>query len=142
MYTTTLQALRNANACQRGYDLIANHVGRDFTGNIPLETILDNNGLDDAIWALRATEGGKELAVAFAIYVAEPYYADPAWQEWARKWMSGEDRTPAAADAAYAAAYAAYAAPYAAPYAAARAAYAAERKRQKSIFRRLVRGEL
>jgi len=31
-YTTTLAALRAADACQRGYDLIANHVGRNYEG--------------------------------------------------------------------------------------------------------------
>ena len=156
-YTTTLQALRDNHACERGYNLIANHVGRDFAGPIDLETILDNNGLDDAIWALRATEGGRELAIAFAIYCAEPYYTDPAWREWATNWMNGTDRTPASAERAANAAYAAYAAADAAyaaaraAYAAARAAYAAayaastaraaERTRQVEVFCKLVRGE-
>jgi len=66
-----------------------------------------------------------EQRIAFAIYCVEPYYTDPVWQEWARKWMSGEDRSHAAAAYA-AAAYAAYAAANAAAYAAnAAAAYAA-----------------
>jgi len=48
-YTTTLSALRTADACKRGYDLIANHVGRDHKGTIPLETILNVNGLDFSV---------------------------------------------------------------------------------------------
>ena len=53
--------------------------------------------------------------VAFAILVAKKVYKNAKWNEWADKWLNGEDRTADAnaADAAYAA-YAATDAPYAA----------------------------
>jgi hypothetical protein len=124
MKTTTLQRLKDNNACKRGYDLIANHVGVDFTGDIPLETILDNNGLDDCILALRATDGGKEIAQEFAIRVSKKVYFEPSWVKWADNWLDGTDRSKNAAAAAAAAAADAYAA-NAANAAAANAAAAA-----------------
>ena len=110
MKTTTLQRLRENKACQRGYDLIANHVGIDFTGDIALETILDINGLQDCIWSLRITNGGKEIAQEFAIRVAKKVYFEQSWVKWADNWLDGTDRSVAAADAAAYAAYTAYAA--------------------------------
>lgn len=88
-YTTTLEKLRKYHACERGYDLIANHVGREFTGEIDLLTILQVNGLEDCIWAMRATDGGADLATAFSIYCAHRVYNDPVWVKWASCWMSG-----------------------------------------------------
>jgi hypothetical protein len=129
MKTTTLQRLRDNNACELGYNLIANHVGVDFTGSIPLETILDNNGLSDCIWALRATDGGKEIAQEFAIRVALKVYFEPSWVSWANNWLNGTDRSKTAAYAAAAACAAANAAnaAYSANAAnAANAAYAAD----------------
>ena len=59
--------------------------------------------------------------IAFGILCAKEVYKDSSWNQWADKWLSGEDRTKSSADAAAdAAAYAAYAA-----YAAANAARAA-----------------
>jgi hypothetical protein len=124
MKTTTLQRLRDNNACELGYNLIANHVGVDFTGSIPLETILDNNGLSDCIWALRATDGGKEIAQEFAIRVALKVYFEPSWVSWANNWLNGTDRSKTAAYAAAAACAAANAANADAAYAAAYAAAA------------------
>ena len=76
--------------------------------------------------------------IAFTILVAKKVYKNAKWNEWADKWLSGENRAARAAAyaraanaaeaayAAYAAAYAAYAAAYNAAYAAAyNAAYAA-----------------
>ena len=71
--------------------------------------------------------------IAFGILCAKEVYKDSSWNQWADKWLSGEDRTKSSADAAakYAAAAAATAADaaaaakYAAKYAAADAAAAA-----------------
>src|SRR5574340_1829114 len=101
--TTTLALLRQHNACDRGYNLIANHVGQDFIGQIDLRTILEVNGQADCLWALRATEQpeGRLVAVAFSIYCAEPYCQNEAWHTWAARWMDGTDRSKeAAAEAA------------------------------------------
>jgi hypothetical protein len=72
-----------------------------------------------------------EMRVRFAILCAKEVCADLPWNAWADKWLSGEDRSEAAAGAAAAAAYAARAAraaraAEAAAAAAARSAYAAE----------------
>ena len=57
---------------------------------------------------------------AYGILCAKSVYSDVKWNQWADKWLSGEDRTEASALAAV------YAARYAAVYAAADAARAAE----------------
>ena len=67
--------------------------------------------------------------ITFGILCVKEVYKDPSWNQWADKWLSGEDRTEAsaAANAYYAAnaANAANAAAYAAASNAADAAYAA-----------------
>lgn len=151
--TTTLELLRQHNACERGYNLIADHVGRNFTGKIDLLTILDNNGVEDCAWALRAAEQpeAREIAIEFAIKCAQPYCSDPAWHTWATGWLDGSDRSRDAAAAAEAAAVwaadaaarvAAWAAAEAAAWAAAavaEAVAAAERERQTAIMRELLK---
>ncbi len=72
-----------------------------------------------------------EMRVRFAIMCAKEVCADLPWNAWADKWLSGEDRSEAAAGAAAEAAWAARAAraaraAEAAAAWAARAAYAAE----------------
>jgi hypothetical protein len=58
--TTTFSRLRKAEACTSGYKKLAAHLGginaygKDT--QIDLLTILASNGLDDALWCLRATE--------------------------------------------------------------------------------------
>ena len=60
----------------------------------------------------------------WAIYCAREVYRDPRWQRWAKRWLSGEDRSAAAADATRSADYSAtYSA--SAAYLATSAAYAA-----------------
>jgi hypothetical protein len=72
-----------------------------------------------------------EMRVRFAIMCAQEVCACPSWNAWADKWLSGEDRSEAAAGAAAEAAWAARAAraaraAEAAAAAAARSAYAAQ----------------
>jgi hypothetical protein len=110
-----------------------------------LENILDADGIRACLYELVKQDGGKEVAVAFSIYVVEPFYFEIKWRAWATNWMNGSDRTAYAAtyaaNATYAATYAANAAyaatyatatyatyataTYAATYAAANATYAA-----------------
>ena len=65
--------------------------------------------------------------ITFGILCVKEVYKDPSWNQWADKWLSGEDRTKSSANAAAdAAAYAAAAADVVAYYAANAAdAYAA-----------------
>ena len=53
--TTTLKLLREHHACQPRYDHLVAALGNGWQDDapIPLERILDTNGLDDALWALR-----------------------------------------------------------------------------------------
>jgi len=96
--------------------------------------LADDNGLKFGVASLTILSEIKPLPaittvqrVAFGIYCAMQLKQPHRWIAWANRWLSGKDRTAAAAaanaDTANAAANAAYAA-YAA-YAAANAAYAA-----------------
>lgn len=75
--TTNLKALRDNGACFSGYNKVVRALqGKPFTEEdegresyirfrydeeIPLSLILENNGVDDALWALRACEQTREL---------------------------------------------------------------------------------
>ncbi len=58
MLHTTFSLLRRSGACETGYRKLAkslggvNRYGRDTP--IPLSAVIDSNGLDDALWCLRA----------------------------------------------------------------------------------------
>ena len=64
-----------------------------------------------------------QARVAFAIFCARQVYSDPAWGIWAENWLSGKDRTAAAAYTATAAAAAYSATSYTYTSNAANAAY-------------------
>ena len=75
MIYTTFSLLHQHDACTDGYRKLARHLGGvDSYGRgtpIPLTVVLDSNGLDDALWCLRATTEpcdrlARLLAVAFA----------------------------------------------------------------------------
>ena len=55
--TTTLNLLHAANACQPRYKVLLAALGTDYPKDKPINllTILEHNGLDDALWALCAT---------------------------------------------------------------------------------------
>ena len=83
---TTLAQLRKAGACVSGYNRLVRALqGKPFTSEdekrethirfahkdeIPLEFILDSNGLDDALWALRASNCSERDARLYAVAVA------------------------------------------------------------------------
>jgi hypothetical protein len=81
MYTT-LNAIRDHGPCAYGWAKLLHHLGKTGPDDEPLAitTILDSNGLDDALWALRAVEGHDRvirlLAVGYARQV-EHLMADP-----------------------------------------------------------------
>jgi len=59
LLTTTLNRLREHGACVEGYEKLLRHLGGpSFDHNAPINllTILESNGVDDCLWALRATE--------------------------------------------------------------------------------------
>ena len=59
MIHTTFNLLHRAYACTSGYRKLAKHLGGISAygpdSPIPLAVVLDSNGIDDALWCLRAT---------------------------------------------------------------------------------------
>jgi hypothetical protein len=67
MLTTTKRRLRNPGpeilgACEARYDYLCTWAPEGDDDEIPLLDILENNGVEDAIWALRACEGSDTIA--------------------------------------------------------------------------------
>jgi hypothetical protein len=56
---TTLKAIKKHVPCTDGWHNLLKHLGKTEADNEPLSilTILESNGIDDALWALRAVEG-------------------------------------------------------------------------------------
>ena len=76
MLNTTLNLLRKAGACEKGYKKLAEHLGGALKYGkntpIPLTVVLSSNGLDDTLWILRATiEPADALARDFAADCAD-----------------------------------------------------------------------
>lgn len=143
MYTT-LNKIREHSPCANGWTKLLKHLGKTTGDDVPLPmtTILDANGIDDAIWALRTLTGHDRDIRLFAVGCArhvQHLMTDPrslaaldVAERYANGGASESDLTTArdAATAAYAAtsttayaaaaaattAYAAYAAAYAAAY--------------------------
>ena len=59
MICTTLNAIRAHDPCADGWAKLLAHLGKTGPDDepLPLVTILDSNGLDDALWALCAVAG-------------------------------------------------------------------------------------
>ena len=133
MLHTTLEILRRNHACASGYKNLIASLPADHAHDAPitLAHIIESNGIEDALWALRATvePTGRNVAQEIAIRAAERAQAvfekhrpdDSRVRECiaaTRAYMRGEISRhdllmkrayadAAAADAAYAAAYAA-----------------------------------
>ena len=64
MFHTTLNLLKinGAFGCDKSYDKLRTYLGKGWEKNtpIPLTTVLDSNGLDDALWCLRAVMPEEE----------------------------------------------------------------------------------
>lgn len=149
MPTTTLNEIKRHNPCESGWKKLTKNLGgiRKYGKDTPvtLLQILDSNGLNDALWALRACNDerfARLLACDYAehiLHIFESRYPDDKRPrraiEVSRRCADGlatEDELNAARDAARAARDAAWAAEAAAraawaAWAAARAAEAAAR---------------
>jgi hypothetical protein len=156
---TTLNKIRLHSPCTSGWTKLLKHLNKTCADDVELDliTILESNGLDDALWCLRAVDGfdreKRLMTIAFArevqhlmkdprslaaLDVAERFangVATKAELEAAHAAARAAARAAADAaadDAARAAAYAAYA--NAAAYAAADAdARAADATRNKQV---------
>ena len=79
---TTLNAIRAHSPCASGWAELLRHLGKTQADDEPLAlvTILDSNGLDDALWCLRACEGIDREARLYAVWCArqvQHLMADP-----------------------------------------------------------------
>lgn len=147
MICTTLNKIRAYTPCSDEWKKLLSGLNKTGPDDepLPMVTILDLNGLDDALWALRTTDCEREellLAVAYARQI-QHLMADPrsvaaldVAERFDNEQASAEELADAAAaawDAAYAAADVAWdaawvpaAAAYAAAWDAEAAAWAAE----------------
>ena len=78
MLTLTFQSARDNNACEANYQRFAKFKGGDTRWGMnkpfPVLEVLENNGFDDALWALRCCEPQEErdkLSRLFACDCAE-----------------------------------------------------------------------
>jgi hypothetical protein len=84
--TTTLRRLHDAGACTERYRVLLAALGTDYPQDqsIDLLTILETNGLDDALWAMRATaENCDKVARLMAADFAEQVL--PIWQKYSQE---------------------------------------------------------
>ena len=73
MTVTTLNAIRAASPCHDGWTKLLKHLGKTSADDepLPLLTVLDSNGLDDALWVLDNTCCDPRLARHFGAWCAE-----------------------------------------------------------------------
>ena len=147
---TTLNDIRAHNPCPDGWRKLLAYLGKTEADDEPLSLlmILDSNGLDDALWALRAVEGYDREKRLYAVWCARQVKhllidqrslnALEVAERFARGRATREELDAAASAAASAAARAAagssasaaaWAAAYAAAQPVARAAQVAELRR-------------
>ena len=131
---TTLNAIREHSPCADGWEQLLRHLGKTQADDDPLTilTVLESNGLDDALWALRAVQGHDREIRLFAVWCARQvqhlmtdarsYHALDVAEQFANGLASETDLHAAWAAARDAARAAAWAAARAAAWAAARAA--------------------
>jgi hypothetical protein len=69
---TTLNAIRAHGPCPDGWKKLLAHLGKTQADDEPLAitTILDGNGLDDALWCLRAVTGHDREIRLYAVWCA------------------------------------------------------------------------
>ena len=69
---TTLIAIREHNPCTNGWKKLLSHLEKTKADDelLPITTILDSNGLDDALWCLRAVDGRAREMRLYAVWCA------------------------------------------------------------------------
>ena len=71
--TTTLAAIRDASPCESGWKKLLAALGKTKADSEPLDllTVLDSNGLDDALWVMSFAMPDARLARHFQAWCAE-----------------------------------------------------------------------
>ena len=142
--TTTLNRIRAAKPCAEGWTKLLTHLGKTAADDepLPLLTVLDSNGLDDAFWVLSNAMPDDRLARHVQAWCAEQvlhlFEAECPGDMRIREQIAmlrndsatDEERTAARAAASYAARDAASYAARAAAWDAARAAARAAQEQQ------------
>ena len=114
--TTTLNAIRAASPCEDGWTELLAHLGKTRADDEPLEllTVLESNGLNDALWVLSYAMPDNRLARHFQAWGAEQvlhiFEAERPNDRRVREQIAmlrNDDATPIAIPAAKAAAWAA-----------------------------------
>jgi len=69
---TTLNQIRDCGPCELGWRKLLKHLGKTKSDDEPLSilTILESNGLDDALWCLRAVKGRDREIRLYAVWCA------------------------------------------------------------------------
>ena len=80
MMQTTMRKIRAAGPCgmrlddgkRVGYLKLRHHLGEGYGDDTPVDiaTIIDSNGLDDALWCLRAVDGHAREMRLYAVWCA------------------------------------------------------------------------
>ncbi len=72
MITTTLRQIRQHDPCREGWRTLLSALGKTKVDDepLPLTTILQSNGLDDALWCLRTITGYDREITRFALACA------------------------------------------------------------------------
>ena len=145
--TTTLAAIRAASPCESGWKKLLAALGKTKADNEPLDllTVLNSNGLDDALWVMSFAMPDDRLARHFqawcaeqVLHIFEAVRPDDRRVRDQIEMLRRDDATKAERDAADAAAWAAARAAEAAAEAAARAAAEAAWAAQESRLRKML----
>ena len=148
MIYTTLNKIREHGPCSDGWAKLLRHLGKKQADDesLALGTILESNGLDDALWCLRSVDGHQREMRLYAVWCArqvQHLMTDPrslAALDVAERHANGQatdEELAAAWDAASAASWAAaWAAQTAASRAASRAASSAASRAASSAASR------
>ena len=72
MKYTTLNKIRSCSPCESGWKKLLKHLGKTVADDEPLSfvTILESNGLDDALWCCRATPEYNREWRLYAVWCA------------------------------------------------------------------------
>ena len=69
---TTLKKIKEHELCKDGWEKLLKNLGKKEADDEPLAitTILDSNGIEDALWCLRAVEGRERDIRLFVVWCA------------------------------------------------------------------------